>query len=40
MAVESIARDEYTPTSDVWAWGVTVWEVIINQLIRRSHPDP
>ena len=29
MAVESIARDEYSSASDVWSWGVTVWEVII-----------
>ena len=36
MAVESIARDEYSSASDVWSWGVTVWEVIIYLSFPKS----
>ena len=36
MAVESIASGEFSASSDVWAWGVTVWEI----LTRAQQPFP
>jgi len=35
MAPESTSRLEYSSKSDVWAWGITVWE-----LIARQEPYP
>jgi RYK receptor-like tyrosine kinase len=36
MAVECISGEEYTTHSDVWSWGVTVWEI----LTRAQQPFP
>jgi hypothetical protein len=35
MAPESTAQQVYSSKSDVWGWGVTVWE-----LVARSEPYP
>jgi len=36
MAIESIASASFAPSSDVWSWAVTMWEV----LTRAQQPFP